>query len=61
VPSPTGGRNGNTYRAGAGNDRVNAKNGKKETVDCGAGRKDSASLDRADRARRCEKVKRAKK
>jgi len=40
---------------------VNAKNGKKDTIDCGAGKKDSASVDRIDKVKGCEKVKRAKK
>jgi Ca2+-binding RTX toxin-like protein len=57
----TGGADVNTYRGGAGDDTVNAANGKKETVDCGAGKKDSASVDKADKVKGCEKVKRSKK
>jgi Ca2+-binding RTX toxin-like protein len=57
----TGGADVNSYKAGAGDDTVNAKNGKKETVDCGAGKKDSASVDKADKVKGCEKVKRARK
>jgi hypothetical protein len=57
----TGGKDTNTYKGGAGDDSINAKNGKKETVDCGAGKKDSASVDKADTVRGCEKVTRAKK
>jgi hypothetical protein len=57
----TGGADVNTYKGGSGNDTVNAKNGKRETVDCGAGKKDSASVDKADKVKGCEKVKRAKK
>jgi hypothetical protein len=57
----TGGPDVNKYAGGSGDDTVNAKNGKRETVDCGAGKKDSASVDRADKVRGCEKVKRAKK
>ena len=57
----TGGADVNTYKGGSGDDTVNAKNGKRETIDCGAGTKDSASVDRADKVRGCEKVKRAKK
>ena len=56
-----GGKDANKYKAGAGNDNVNAKNGKKETVDCGAGRKDKATVDRADTVRGCESVRRARK
>jgi hypothetical protein len=57
----TGGADVNTYKGGSGNDSINAKNGKKETVDCGTGKKDSASVDKADKVKGCEKVKRAKK
>ena len=57
----TGGRDVNSYRGGAGNDTVNAKNGKRETIDCGAGTRDSATVDKADRVRGCEKVKRARR
>jgi Ca2+-binding RTX toxin-like protein len=56
-----GGRDKNSYKAGAGNDSVNARNRKKETVDCGSGRKDSATVDRNDKVKGCEKVKRAKR
>jgi hypothetical protein len=56
----TGGRDVNSYRGGAGNDSINARNGKRETVDCGAGSKDAASVDKADKVRGCEKVKRAR-
>jgi hypothetical protein len=57
----TGGPGLNKYSGGDGNDRVNARNGRKETVNCGAGRKDSATVDKADKTKGCEKVKRAKK
>jgi RTX calcium-binding nonapeptide repeat (4 copies)/Putative metal-binding motif len=57
----TGGAKVNSYKGGSGNDTVNARNGKRERIDCGAGRKDSASVDKADRVRGCEKVKRARK
>ena len=57
----TGGAAVNRYSGGAGNDSVNARNGKEETVDCGSGQKDSASVDRTDKVKGCEKVKRAKK
>jgi len=52
----SGGADVNKYKGGAGNDTVNAKNGKKETVDCGAGKKDKASVDKADTVKGCEKV-----
>ena len=57
----TGGPDANTYKAGAGDDTVNASNRKRETIDCGSGRKDRASVDKADRVRGCERVSRAKK
>ena len=53
-----GGPGKNAYLAGAGNDKVSARNGKKETVDCGRGKKDSATVDRADATPGCEKVQR---
>jgi Ca2+-binding RTX toxin-like protein len=56
-----GGPGTNTYSGGAGNDIINARNGKKDTVDCGAGKKDRATVDKADKTRGCEKVKRARK
>lgn len=59
--SLTGGRDANSFKGGSGNDKVNARNGKKDRVDCGAGRKDRASVDRVDRVRGCEKVKRPRK
>ena len=52
-----GGAGRNRYSAGAGNDKVSAANGKRDRVDCGAGR-DSARVDRADRVKGCEKVRR---
>ena len=53
-----GGKDTNTYKAGAGNDSVSARNGKKETVDCGSGSKDSATVDRNDKVKSCETVRR---
>ena len=53
----TGGRGRNGYAAGSGNDTVNARNRQRERVDCGPGR-DKASVDRSDRVRRCERVRR---
>jgi DNA-binding beta-propeller fold protein YncE len=57
----TGGADANTIKGGAGDDTVNAKNGKVDTIDCGVGKKDSANVDKADKVKGCEKVKRAKK
>jgi hypothetical protein len=56
-----GGKDVNKIKGGAGDDTVRARNGKKDTIDCGSGRKDSAEVDKADRVKGCEKVKRARK
>ena len=53
----TGGRGRNRYAAGAGRDTVNARNRQRDIVDCGPGR-DRATVDRVDRVRRCERVRR---
>jgi Ca2+-binding RTX toxin-like protein len=57
----TGGAEANSYKGGSGNDSVNARNGKRETVDCGSGKKDSASVDGRDKVKGCERVKRARR
>jgi hypothetical protein len=57
----TGGKSTNTYKAGAGNDTVNARNRKKETIDCGTGKKDKAIVDKKDKTRGCETVKRSRR
>ena len=54
-----GGAGKNSYKGGSGNDRITAANGQKETVDCGAGTKDYARVDKADKVRGCETVKRS--
>ena len=54
----TPGADTNTVKGGTGNDTVSAKNKKKDTIDCGAG-KDSATVDRIDKVKGCEKVKRS--
>ncbi|MFL5839460.1 MAG: calcium-binding protein [Thermoleophilaceae bacterium] len=51
----------NRYSGGAGDDIVNAANGKKETVDCGKGKHDFARLDKRDKAKGCERIKRARR
>src|SRR3712207_8359992 len=38
-----GGAGKNSYRGGSGNDRISARNGKRETVNCGSGRRDRAT------------------
>ena len=50
-----GGRGRNRYAAGTGRDKVNARNRRRDRVDCGPGR-DNATVDRFDRVRRCERV-----
>jgi Ca2+-binding RTX toxin-like protein len=52
-----GGSGRNTYSGGSGNDRVVAVNRRRETINCGSGR-DGATVDRRDRTRRCERVRR---
>jgi hypothetical protein len=54
----TGGKGKNRYSAGAGNDTVNARNRKKETIDCGKGKKDRATVDKSDKVKNCETVRR---
>jgi Ca2+-binding RTX toxin-like protein len=56
-----GGKGKNSYNGGPGNDSIKARNGQRETVNCGPGKRDSATVDRKDRVRGCEKVKRARK
>ena len=48
------GRGSNIVRAGSGNDTVNAKNGRRDSVDCGAGR-DVVQADKKDVLKSCEK------
>jgi hypothetical protein len=45
------------HRAGSGNDNVSSADGTREAVDCGSGR-DRARVDRKDRVKGCERVKR---
>ena len=54
----SGGGGRNRYAGGAGNDTISATNGKRETVNCGTGRRDRATVDRNDRVRGCERVNR---
>ena len=56
----TGGAGTNRYSGGAGNDKVSAVNRKRDRVDCGAGRRDRAVVDRRDRVKRCEQVRRTR-
>lgn len=53
-----GGQGLNTYSGGAGDDNIVAANGRRETIDCGAGKKDRVRADRTDNVRGCETVSR---
>jgi CSLREA domain-containing protein len=53
----TGGAGKDKLTGGAGSDVINAADHQKDTIDCGKGR-DRATVDRIDRVRHCEKVKR---
>jgi Ca2+-binding RTX toxin-like protein len=57
----TGAAGVNAYSGGAGNDTISARNRKPDSVDCGPGKRDRATVDRRDRVKRCETVRRAKK
>jgi hypothetical protein len=52
-----GGAGRNSYQGRAGSDSINARNGVRETVNCGSGR-DAATVDRNDRVVGCEIVRR---
>jgi Ca2+-binding RTX toxin-like protein len=54
-----GGKGTDSYKGGAGDDTITSKDRVKETVDCGAGKKDRVTADRVDRVRGCERVKRS--
>lgn len=56
-----GGSGKNRYSSGEGNDSVSAANRRRETIDCGSGRRDKARVDRNDRVRRCERVVRSRR
>jgi Tol biopolymer transport system component len=53
-----GGEGRDRIAAGSGNDRVLARGQARDTIDCGPGRRDVALVDRHDRTRRCERVRR---
>jgi Ca2+-binding RTX toxin-like protein len=56
-----GGKGRDGLVGGRGNDSLAARDRKRETVNCGSGRRDSATVDRMDRVRGCERVKRPKR
>jgi Ca2+-binding RTX toxin-like protein len=51
-----GGPGRNRYFGGPGRDTINARNHKKDLVNCGSGKRDSARVDRIDTVRHCERV-----
>src|SRR3954447_6425631 len=57
----TGGKGVDKYDGGPGNDSLSARDGKRETVNCGAGKRDRATVDKRDKVKGCEKVKRARR
>jgi Ca2+-binding RTX toxin-like protein len=54
-----GGAGVDKVKGGAGDDSINSRDGRKETVDCGAGSKDKLVGDKVDKARGCESVKKS--
>jgi Ca2+-binding RTX toxin-like protein len=50
-----GGSGRDTVKAGSGNDKVFVRGGKRDTVDCGSGKRDRAKTDRKDRRKHCER------
>ena len=57
----TGGSGSDVLRAGGGADRVNAADGERDVVNCGKGRRDRARVDRRDRVKGCERVRKGRK
>jgi Ca2+-binding RTX toxin-like protein len=57
----TGGAGRNTYSGGRGNDTINAVNHARDTINCGPGRRDRATVDRHDAVRGCERVSRRRR
>ena len=47
---------GDLIDAGSGNDTVYARDKKRDTIDCGAGKNDVAIVDAGDRVKHCEQV-----
>jgi hypothetical protein len=54
----TGGAGRDVLRGDAGDDLLSSRDGERDTVDCGAGRRDRAIVDRRDRVEHCERVSR---
>ena len=51
-----GGRGTDAYSGGPGNDTINSADGVKETVNCGKGTGDKATVDKKDTVKGCEQV-----
>jgi Ca2+-binding RTX toxin-like protein len=51
-----GGQGLNSYSGGSGDDNIIAANGRRETIDCGSGKKDKVRADRQDVVKSCETV-----
>lgn len=51
-----GGKGKDAYRGGPGNDTIRAADGVKESVDCGKGKNDRATVDKTDVVSHCEHV-----
>jgi Ca2+-binding RTX toxin-like protein len=51
-----GGRGRDRIAAGPGNDRVRARGQARDTVDCGPGQNDVATVEGLDQTRRCEQI-----
>jgi hypothetical protein len=56
-----GGRGRDRLRGGRGTDLLKARDGARDLVDCGRGGPDRAVVDRRDRVRRCERVRRPRR
>jgi Ca2+-binding RTX toxin-like protein len=54
----TGGPDKDKLTGGRGNDVINAADHEKDVIDCGKGRRDRATVDKIDRVRGCEQLKR---
>lgn len=54
----SGGEGRDVLQGGPGNDRIEARDGERDVVSCGSGRRDVARVDRGDRVSGCERVRR---
>jgi Ca2+-binding RTX toxin-like protein len=51
-----GGKGADRLQGGRGNDSIHARDGRRDRVNCGPGKRDTARVDRVDRVRGCEDV-----